>query len=232
MKQAHSTQSRSRGQFHESTHARGFACDVCRDGLSATLILGAFCLLFCWERRRPLRHRVEATGERAGRNLLMAGMTALALRVTERPLVSRISRYVTQRKVGVLKWLHLPNLIQPLPDAASRGTCRTELPPAARSAASIFQKLSTCPSRPGGARTLLRPNPFVKSIQALLAPILHPNQRTSPSCSSSTFFPRGTIFFFILSGIRHWHSYFMQNLHNLFSFIYKKFLNKISFVKD
>ncbi|WNM62621.1 hypothetical protein [Candidatus Nitrospira neomarina] len=34
--------------------------------------------------------------------------TALALRVTERPLVSRLSRYITQRKVGVLKWLSLP----------------------------------------------------------------------------------------------------------------------------
>lgn len=109
MKQAHSTQSRSRGKFPESSHAKeDWLLRRLPGWFSGPLIFGAFCFLFWRERRRPLRHRVEATGERTNRNLLMAGVTALALRVTERPLVSRLSRYVTQRKVGVLKWLSLP----------------------------------------------------------------------------------------------------------------------------
>lgn len=82
--------------------------------ISAALTAGVIITLFWQERRWPLRPRVESPVVRTSRNLVMAGITALALQMTERPLISRISRYITVRKIGLLKkispplWLEIP----------------------------------------------------------------------------------------------------------------------------
>lgn len=75
---------------------------------SGLVVIGTFLVLSYWERRRPLRSRVEPSGQRTGRNLMIAGLTSLALQMTERPLISRLSRLVTQHNLGLLKQLSLP----------------------------------------------------------------------------------------------------------------------------
>jgi sterol desaturase/sphingolipid hydroxylase (fatty acid hydroxylase superfamily) len=76
--------------------------------ISGTLTFGAILILFWQERRRPLRASVESTKARTSRNLVIAGITALALQLTERPLISRLARYITKRNLGLLRKLSLP----------------------------------------------------------------------------------------------------------------------------
>ena len=76
--------------------------------LSATLILGAFSLLTWLERRRPLRREVEPKLTRTARNLAVAGIGAVALQLTERPVALELAALVEQHNVGLLKLLRLP----------------------------------------------------------------------------------------------------------------------------
>lgn len=76
--------------------------------ISGTLVFSTFLLLYVWERKWPLRQAIESTRIRTGRNLMMAGITAITLQMTERPLISRLSRLVTRRRIGMLKSLPLP----------------------------------------------------------------------------------------------------------------------------
>lgn len=76
--------------------------------LSAPLVLGAFGLLLWLERRRPLRDVVEAKFTRNARNLAVAGAGALALQITERPIIERLTALVERRGWGLLKRLRLP----------------------------------------------------------------------------------------------------------------------------
>jgi sterol desaturase/sphingolipid hydroxylase (fatty acid hydroxylase superfamily) len=76
--------------------------------ISAPLVLGTFGLLLWLERRRPLRPRVEPTSLRTGRNVTVAALTAGALQLTERPIISRLTKLVGRRRWGLLKRLRLP----------------------------------------------------------------------------------------------------------------------------
>jgi sterol desaturase/sphingolipid hydroxylase (fatty acid hydroxylase superfamily) len=76
--------------------------------LSATLILGAFGLLTWLERRRPLRREVEAKLTRTARNLAVAGIGAVALQLTERPVALELAALIERHNVGLLNLLRLP----------------------------------------------------------------------------------------------------------------------------
>ena len=76
--------------------------------LSATLILGAFSLLTWLERRRPLRREVEPKLTRTARNLAVAGIGAVALQLTERPVALELAALVERHDLGLLKFLRLP----------------------------------------------------------------------------------------------------------------------------
>ncbi|HLL73110.1 MAG TPA: sterol desaturase family protein [Pyrinomonadaceae bacterium] len=76
--------------------------------IGASLGAGAFGALVWLERRRPLRRSVESKSERAACNLAVAGVAALALQLTERPVVERLTALVERRKVGLLKQVALP----------------------------------------------------------------------------------------------------------------------------
>ncbi|MCA1849481.1 MAG: sterol desaturase family protein, partial [Acidobacteria bacterium] len=76
--------------------------------LSGALVLGAFGALVWLERRRPLRRETEPKLARAGRNLAVAGVSAAALRLTERPLADRLTALVERRRWGLLKLARLP----------------------------------------------------------------------------------------------------------------------------
>jgi sterol desaturase/sphingolipid hydroxylase (fatty acid hydroxylase superfamily) len=76
--------------------------------VSAPLVVGAFALLAWSERRRPLRRAVEPKLRREGRNLMVAAAGALALQLTERPLVERLTALVERRRWGLLGRVSLP----------------------------------------------------------------------------------------------------------------------------
>jgi sterol desaturase/sphingolipid hydroxylase (fatty acid hydroxylase superfamily) len=76
--------------------------------VSAALAVGAFGLLAWLERRRPLRRAVEPRLRRGARNLAVAAVGALALRVAEQPVVGPLSALVERRHWGLLKLWTLP----------------------------------------------------------------------------------------------------------------------------
>jgi sterol desaturase/sphingolipid hydroxylase (fatty acid hydroxylase superfamily) len=76
--------------------------------VSAPLVVGAFGLLVWLERRRPLRRAVEPKLRREARNLTVAAVGAVALRVTEKPVADALTSLVERRRWGLLKLFKLP----------------------------------------------------------------------------------------------------------------------------
>ena len=78
------------------------------------LVLGAAAALFWCEYRKPLRQPVEPKLRHDARNLAVAGVSALAVRALQRPVVEPLSRWVEARRFGLLKrtklpvWMELP----------------------------------------------------------------------------------------------------------------------------
>lgn len=80
--------------------------------LSASLVVGAFGLLWMLERRRPLRREVEPKLRRNARNLAVASVAAAALQLTERPLIQPLTALVERRRWGLLKRVRLPQWLE------------------------------------------------------------------------------------------------------------------------
>ena len=80
--------------------------------ISAPLVLGAFGVLLALEFHRPLRRTVESKRERTGRNLTMAAITAVALRLTEEPVTRRLTALVERRRWGLLNCLRMPRWLR------------------------------------------------------------------------------------------------------------------------
>ena len=75
-------------------------------------MIGEFCLLLWLERRRPLRRAVEPKLRRSARNLSVATLSAVALQVTERPLIASLVSSVERRGYGLLKQLPMPRWLE------------------------------------------------------------------------------------------------------------------------
>jgi sterol desaturase/sphingolipid hydroxylase (fatty acid hydroxylase superfamily) len=82
--------------------------------LSASLVAGAFGLLWLAERRRPLRRAVESKPTREARNLAVAVAAAASLQLIERPVVEPLTKIVERRGWGLLKLTRLPRLMEML----------------------------------------------------------------------------------------------------------------------
>ncbi len=80
--------------------------------LGGALVVGAFAALAWAERRRPLRRATEPKPRREARNLAVAGMGALALRLTEAPVAARLTALVERRRLGLLKIVRLPRWLE------------------------------------------------------------------------------------------------------------------------
>ncbi|MGH7267754.1 MAG: sterol desaturase family protein [Candidatus Rokuibacteriota bacterium] len=72
------------------------------------LVAGAFLGLLLAERRRPLRPRVEPPLPHTGRNLVVAGLGAVATGLTEWAVGQPVARWAGSRRVGLLRALPLP----------------------------------------------------------------------------------------------------------------------------
>lgn len=76
--------------------------------LGGALVAGAAVALVWLERRRPLRRAVEQRTTRDARNLAVAVVAALAVRLTEQPAAERLTALVERRRWGLLKRAPLP----------------------------------------------------------------------------------------------------------------------------
>lgn len=73
-------------------------------------VAGTFLALVWLERRRPLRRRqVEPKSVRTARNLAVAGLSAAAVQLAERPLVAPLARFAARRRLGLVQRLPLPS---------------------------------------------------------------------------------------------------------------------------
>ena len=80
--------------------------------LTAGLLLGALAALLWLEKRRPLRRRREAKLRHDARNVAMAVMTALTVRLAEKPAVAPLAKRVHERARGLLPRLPLPPAVE------------------------------------------------------------------------------------------------------------------------
>lgn len=77
--------------------------------VSGAALAGTFLALAWLERRRPLRkRRVEPRAVHTARNLAVAGLSAAAIQLAERPLVEPLARLVARRRLGLVQRLPLP----------------------------------------------------------------------------------------------------------------------------
>jgi sterol desaturase/sphingolipid hydroxylase (fatty acid hydroxylase superfamily) len=71
--------------------------------LTGVLLLGTFALVLWGEQRRPLRRRTERKGRHDARNLAVAALSALAIRLTERPVTEALTQVVHRKRWGLVK---------------------------------------------------------------------------------------------------------------------------------
>lgn len=79
---------------------------------TAPLILGVFGALVWLERRRPLRREVEPKLTHTVRNLAVAGIGAIVLQLTERPVALGLAALVERHNLGLLKIVRMPVLLE------------------------------------------------------------------------------------------------------------------------
>jgi sterol desaturase/sphingolipid hydroxylase (fatty acid hydroxylase superfamily) len=82
--------------------------------LNAALTIGAFATLLWLEHWRPLRRPTECQRTRDSRNLALAALSAAVIWLTERPVTSRCTQFVTQHQWGLVQSLALPSWLEVL----------------------------------------------------------------------------------------------------------------------
>lgn len=83
--------------------------------ISGLAVVGTLGTLLWLERRRPLRHAEhESKARRDVRNMAVAGTALLSIQLAERPVTTRMTRLVEERRVGLLQRLPLPRWLRTL----------------------------------------------------------------------------------------------------------------------
>ena len=80
--------------------------------LGVSVALGTFGALVWLENRRPLRRSIESKTVRNGRNLAVAGLSAVALQLFENPVVEPLTKLVERKNFGLLKIIKLPRWLE------------------------------------------------------------------------------------------------------------------------
>lgn len=88
--------------------ARGRGRRLPAPAAGAALALAALAALLWAERRRPRRHALEPAARHDGRNLAMAALSALTVRLAEAPVVEPLAHRVAARRIGLVQHLALP----------------------------------------------------------------------------------------------------------------------------
>jgi sterol desaturase/sphingolipid hydroxylase (fatty acid hydroxylase superfamily) len=80
--------------------------------MSGILTAGTFLALYYFERRRPLRKRVESDVIHTPRNLAIASAAAATVNVLENPVANCLSDFVERKNFGLLKIFRLPKFLE------------------------------------------------------------------------------------------------------------------------
>ncbi len=80
--------------------------------LKFVAVSAAFGAVVWLEKRRPLRKSVESKIIRDTRNLAVAGIGAIVLAVAEKPVTDRLTKFVKDKNVGLLKIFKLPRFLE------------------------------------------------------------------------------------------------------------------------
>jgi sterol desaturase/sphingolipid hydroxylase (fatty acid hydroxylase superfamily) len=75
--------------------------------LNVALICGTFATLLWFEHRQPLRRQTAGKLPRNIRNLALAALSAVAIRLTERPVTDPLTQLVERNQWGLVKYLQL-----------------------------------------------------------------------------------------------------------------------------
>ena len=80
--------------------------------VTGAVVVGMLAAMLFLEKRRPLRRTREAKARHDARNLAMAGMTAVAIRIAEKPIVAPLAKKVHEKRWGLLPRLNLPPALE------------------------------------------------------------------------------------------------------------------------
>lgn len=80
--------------------------------LSAALVCGTLAAILWLEKRHALRRQTANKMQRDRRNLVMAVLSATAVRCTERPVTQRLTQLVERKQWRLVKRLRLPVWIE------------------------------------------------------------------------------------------------------------------------
>jgi sterol desaturase/sphingolipid hydroxylase (fatty acid hydroxylase superfamily) len=80
--------------------------------LSGAVTIGTFAVLYFLEKRRPLRRQIYQKEIETGRNLAIAGVSGLVLNFLEKPITNKLTKFVEEKNVGLLKIIRLPRFLE------------------------------------------------------------------------------------------------------------------------
>ncbi|MCD9189596.1 MAG: sterol desaturase family protein [Pyrinomonadaceae bacterium] len=80
--------------------------------LGGVLSVGAFAVLYYFEKRRPLRDEVEPKEINTIRNLAIASVAGLAVNFLEKPFADKLTKIVEEKRFGLLKIFRLPKIVE------------------------------------------------------------------------------------------------------------------------
>lgn len=79
---------------------------------SPILTIATFAALYLFEKRKPLRRRVEPHATNAARNLAIASAAGAAVSLFEKPVTDRLTGFVVRKRFGILKIFRLPKFLE------------------------------------------------------------------------------------------------------------------------
>ena len=80
--------------------------------LSGIISAGAFAALYYFENKRPLRKRIESRITNTARDLAIASAAGFAVNFFEKPVANKLTRFVEEKKFGLLKIFRLPKFLE------------------------------------------------------------------------------------------------------------------------
>jgi len=80
--------------------------------LTGILTVGAFAVLYIFEKKRPLRGQIEQKEISTLRNLAIASTAGVAINFLEKPVTGKLTKFVEENNVGLLKIFKLPKFLE------------------------------------------------------------------------------------------------------------------------
>lgn len=80
--------------------------------INGVLSVGAFAVLYYFEKKRPLRKQIEPKTTNTARDLAIASAAGIAIRLFEKPVAGNLTEFVERKRFGILKMIDLPKSLE------------------------------------------------------------------------------------------------------------------------